>query len=107
MRIITIIAIAASMLAGCAGGIKYSLRVIDSTDELLVIRATGKTEYDALNSAVGKATEMLGTYIEQKPPDCNYNPGQGQQRVAGTGSYVDLGSWHECVIYAQKNLETP
>jgi hypothetical protein len=105
MRIITIIAITVSMLAGC--GVTYPLQIIDNTDELLVIRATGKTEYDALKAAEGKATEMLGTYIEQKPADCNYNPGQGQQRIAGTGGYVDVGSWHECVVYAQKNLERP
>ena len=88
------------LLTGC--GVTYPVQIIDDTDDFLVIRATGKTEYEALKSEQAKATEQLGVYIEQKPASCDYNPGQGSQNIGGTGVYENVGSWHECVIYAQK-----
>jgi len=87
-------------LTGCA--VTYPVTVIDETDDLVVIRATGKTEYEALKSAEAKAVEMVGVYIPQKDPTCNYNPGQGEQNIAGTGVYENVGTWNDCVIYAQR-----
>jgi hypothetical protein len=91
---------AAGALAGCA--VTYPVQVVDETSSLVVIRATGKTEYEALKSAEAKALDMVGVYIPQKEPTCNYNPGKGQQNLGGTGVYEDVGSWTECVVYAQK-----
>ena len=81
-------ALAALLLAGC--GAHYPVTVIDDTAEMVVIRATGKTEYEAMNAAKAKAVAMVGQYTEVRPADCEYN----------TGSYDSAGSWHECVVYA-------
>ena len=100
-RIVLVAAVVVgAILVGC--GTTYPVTVIDNTDSLLVIRATGKTKYDALKAAKAKATELLGNYVAKKPADCNYNPGQGSQNIGGSGVYENVGSWHECVIYAQK-----
>lgn len=82
--------IAALLLAGC--GITYPVTIIDDTDEMVVIRATGKTKYEAMSAATAKAQAMLGQYTEAQPADCNYNDG-----TADSG-----GAWHDCVIYAKK-----
>lgn len=98
MRLIA--ALCVIVLAGC--GVTYPVTVIDDTDNLVVIRATGKTEYEALKSAEAKAVQMVGEYVPDREPDCNYNPGKGQQNLGGTGVYQDVGSWTECVIYAKR-----
>lgn len=89
-RMKPLILILTVLVAGCA--VTYPVTIIDDTADMVVIRATGKTEYEAMHSATAKAESMLGQYTEVRPPDCNYNSG-GQQGV---------GSWHECVVYAAK-----
>lgn len=85
-----ILFITALLLIGCA--VTYPVTVIDDTADMVVIRATGKTEYEAMNAATAKAVSMLGQYTEAQPADCDYN----------TGTADSAGAWHDCVIYAKK-----
>ena len=96
----TLALLIAVFLTACAT--TYPVSVIDDTADMLVIRATGKTQYDALKSAKQEATSKLGQYVKAAEPDCNFNPSRGSQELYGTGIYEYAGSWHECVVYAQK-----
>jgi hypothetical protein len=91
------ITLIAAFMTSC--GTTYPVSIVEDTQDLLVISATGKTQDDALNAAEEKAVEEVGVYITQKGPDCTYHPGGGQEI---SGHFYKTESWYECVIYAQK-----
>lgn len=100
---LSVVLVCTLALVSC--GVTYPVTIIDETDNLVVIRATGKTEYEALKSAEAKAVQLVGEYVPDRDPTCNYNPGKGQQNLGGTGVYENVGSWTDCVIYAKRRAD--